>query len=179
MTGNIRARKVSFMASLLDNIGEAYALTGKPEYAKAAHDMLIRFAAVYPYWLVHEGYGEYADMDPQIAADHINDLPQDELVYPPNKPDRKLVTGYWSAGRAGATGMEGIFVRKVTGAYDLTCDAKNADGSAIYSAADRADIEKNLLLESTKLLFADKQINNKAVGNRCAAGIVGLVVGDP
>jgi hypothetical protein len=179
MTGNIRARKVSFMASLLDNIGEAYALTGKPEYAKAAHDMLIRFAAVYPYWLVHEGYGEYADMDPQIAADHINDLPQDELVYPPNKPDRKLVTGYWSAGRAGATGMEGIFVRKVTGAYDLTCDAKNADGNAIYSDADRADIEKNLLLESTKLLFADKQINNKAVGNRCAAGIVGLVVGDP
>ena len=179
MSGNIRARKVSFMASLLDNIGEAYALTGKQEYAKAAHDILLRFATVYPYWLVHEGYGEYADMDPQIAADHINDLPQDELVYPPNKPDRKLVTGYWSAGRAGATGMEGTFVRKVTSAYDLTCDAKNADGSAIYSDADRANIEKNLLLESTKLLFADKQINNKAVGNRCAAGIVGLVVGDP
>jgi hypothetical protein len=179
MSGNIRARKVNFMASLLDNIGETYALTGKPQYAKAAHDILLRFATVYPYYLVHEGYGEYADMDPQIAADHINDLPQDELVYPPNKPDRKLITGYWSAGRAGATGMEGTFVRKVAGAYDLTCDAKNVDGSAIYSVADRANIEKNLLLESTKLLFADKQINNKAVGNRCAAGIVGLVIGEP
>jgi hypothetical protein len=179
ISGNIRARKVSWISSLLDNIGEAYALTGKPEYAKTAHDILVRFAAVYPYWLVHEGYGEYADMDPQIAADHINALPQNELVYPPNKPDRKLITGYWSAGRASATGMEGTFVRRVAGAYDLTCDAKNADGSAIYNDADRADIEKNLLLESTKLLVADKQINNKAVGNRCAAGIVGLVVGDP
>jgi len=179
ISGNIRGRKVSFMSSLLDNIGEAYALTEKPEYAKAAHDILIRFATVYPYWLVHEGYGEYADMDPQIAADHINNLPQDELVYPPNKPDRKLITGYWSAGRAGATGMEGTFVRRVTGAYDLTCNAKSADGSSIYSEADRANIEKNLLIESTKLLVADKQINNKAVGNRCAAGIVGLVVGDP
>ena len=179
MSGNIRARKVGFMVSLLDNIGEAYALTGKPEYAKAAHDILIRLATVYPYWLVHEGYGEYADMDPQVAADNIDNLPQDELVYPPNRPDRKLITGYWSAGRASATGMEGTFVRRVTGAYDLTCEAKNVDGSPVYSDTDRANIEKNLLLESTKLLVADKQINNKAVGNRCAAGIVGLVVGDP
>jgi len=179
ISGNIRARKVSWISSLLDNIGEVYALTGKPEYARAAHDILLRLAQVYPYWLVHAGYGEYADMDPLIAAQHINNLPQDELVYPPNKPDHKVHTGFWSAGRASATGMEGTFVRRVAGAYDLTCTAQTNDGKAIYNEADRINIEKNLLLESTKLLTADTVINNKSVGNRCAAGIVGLITGTP
>ncbi len=92
-TGSIRARKVVYMSGLCRSLAEAYALTGKPEYAQATRKILLRFAQVYPNWLVHVGYGEYADMDPRVAAQNIQALPQDELCPPPTKPDRKLHTG--------------------------------------------------------------------------------------
>jgi hypothetical protein len=113
-------------------------------------------------------------MDPIVAANHIDNLPADEAVYPPNKPDKKLHTGFWTAGRATGTGMEAWFVRRVAGAYDLTASAKN-----VWTDAERRKVEKDLLLESTTLLTADTSINNKSVGNRSAAGLVGMCVGEP
>jgi hypothetical protein len=160
-------------------LAEAHLLTGKPEYARACRDVLLRFADCYPAWLVHVGYGEYADMDPRVASLHINRLPEPELCPPPNKPDRRLHTGYWSAGRAGGVGMESGFVRQVVEAYDLTCQSVDARGTPIYSDAQRRRIERDLLLESTILLVCDKQINNKSVSNRTAAALVGMCVGHP
>ncbi|MDO8541181.1 MAG: heparinase II/III family protein [Opitutaceae bacterium] len=178
-TGNIRARKVGFMSSLARSMAEAYLLTGKTEYAAGVRLILLRFAACYPGWLVHTGYGEYADMDARVAAEFINQLPEPELCPPPNQPDRRLHTGYWTAGRATGGGQESGFVRKMVEAYDFTCTAHGAEGRPLYADDEREKIERDLLLESTVLLVADKQINNKSVGNRTAAALVGLCVGHP
>ena len=177
-TGLVRSRKVEFMASLCRTMAEAYALTGKPEYAHATRLILLRFAQVYPNWLIHCGYGEIADMDPHIAARNINNLPADELCPPPTLPDRKLHTGYWTAGRAASSGQEGAFVRRFVESYDLTCEATNS-GTPLYSDGERRHIEKDLLLESTVLLTADTAINNKSVGNGTAATLVGMALGEP
>lgn len=178
-TGNIRAQKVNWMAVLVQRMGEAYTLTGKVEYAQAARSILLRLSEVYPYWLIHAGYGEYADMDPKIAAFALNDLPEDEIVAPPNVPDRKLHTGYWTAGRARAVGMEGIFMRQVALAYDQTANARDAAGKEIYTDAERQKIERDLLLESTLLAAGDPALNNKSVGNSSSAALVGMTVGHP
>ena len=92
---------------------------------------MLRFAAVYPHWLVHTGYGEYADLDPHIAAQFINQLPAPELCPPPNQPDRKLHTGYWSAGRASGVGQESGFVRRMVESYDFTCTATDPTGTPL------------------------------------------------
>jgi len=116
---------VNWIAGCCRSLAEAHLLTGKPEYANACRAILLRFADCYPAWLVHVGYGEYADMDPRVAALNINQLPDPELCPPPNRADRRLHTGYWSAGRAGGVGMESGFVRQVVEAYDWTCAAWN------------------------------------------------------
>jgi hypothetical protein len=172
-TGCVRANKVQFMCDEVKQIAEAYMLSGNRKYADATRRVLLRFAEVYPHWLVHSGYGEIADMDPRVAAERIMELPEDEKVYPPNKPDRQLHTGYWSAGRVTGVGMEGRFVRQLAEAYDFTAS------SDVYSEADRKKIERDLLLEGTILLSADKQINNKSVHNRAGAAMVGIAVGHP
>jgi hypothetical protein len=178
-SANIRARKISHMAGVCRTLAEAHLLTGKIEYAEGVRALLLRFAACYPNWLVHAGYGEYADMDPRIAAQFINQLPAPELCPPPNRPDRKLHTGYWTAGRATGGGQESGFVRRMVEAYDFTCTAQTKSGTPLYTDAERRLIERDLLLEGSVLLVADKQINNKSVGNRTAAALVGLCVGHP
>lgn len=177
-TANIRARKVQWMINYARVLAEAFTMSRKPEYAVACRDILLRFAECYPNWLVHVGYGEYADMDPRTASLHIKNLPQPETTPPPNKPDGMLWTGYWSAGRASGVGLESDFVRKAVESYDLTCTAYQ-DGKLIYSEEDRRKVERNLLLESTILLVCDKQINNKSVSNRTAVALVGMCVGHP
>lgn len=173
--GIIRARKVTHVAYVLDTLGKAYALTEDPAYAQAARLILLRLADVFPHWLVRAGYGynEYADCAPHAAAEQIQSLPTDELVCPPNLPDRKLYTGYWSASRVGTAGMDGTWVIRVAVAYDLMAS------SPVFSPEDRLRIERDVLLESTYLAACDTSINNKSVGNRAGAAIVGLVVGHP
>jgi len=170
LSGIIRARKVSYMTGRLDTLATAYALTEEPPYAQGAKAILLRFADVFPEYLVRAGYGygEYAGMDPHVAAERINNLPEDELVYPPNKPNRKIYTGYWSASRIGTSGMDGGWVIRIAVAYDLTCNAKEND-IPVYSDEEKRRIEHDLLLESTYLAACDPAINNKSVGNRAGA----------
>ncbi len=179
-TGMIRARKLAYVTSQLYNLATAYALTQQPSHARACKAILLRFAEVLPKYLVYAGYGygEYADCDPHVAAERIMNLPVDELVYPPNKPDRKLWTGYWSASRIGSSGMDGGWVCRVAEAYDLTCEAMDGD-TPVYSEAERIRIERDVLLEGAYLALCDRSINNKSVGNRAGAAMVGLVVGHP
>lgn len=179
-TGIIRGRKLQFVTSQLYNLAVAYALAQNPACARAVKAILLRVAEVLPKYLVYAGYGygEYADCDPHTAAERIMDLPKDELVYPPNEPDRKIWTGYWSASRVGSSGMDGGWVSRVTLAYDLTCDASDAKGS-IYTDEERIRIERDVLLEGAYLALCDRSINNKSVGNRAGAAMVGLCVGHP
>ncbi len=178
-SANIRSRKVQWMANYCHTLAEGYLLTGNLKYADACRSILLRFAYCYPAWLVHVGYGEYADMDPRIASMNINDLPEPEICPPPNNPDKKLWTGFWSAGRASGVGLESDFIRKVVAAYDLTYNAANKGDNPLYTENEKFTIERDLLLESTILLVCDKQINNKSVSNRTAAALVGMCVGHP
>ncbi len=179
-SGMVRRAKVSYMIRKVWTIAYAYALTKDPIYARATRDILLRFAEVIPGYLVRAGYGygEYAGMDPHVAARHIKDLPEDELVYPPNEPDRTIYTGYWSASRLGTSGMDGHPVSRMTVAYDLTCLAED-NGEPVYSHDQRILVERDVLLESSYLLACDTSINNKSVGNRTGAALVGLCVGHP
>lgn len=177
-TAAIRAHKVGYMAGVCRRLAEAYALGGDPEHARAARKILLRLAETYPGWMVHTGYGEYADMDPHVAAWHLNSLPADELCPPPNRPDRRLFSGFWQGGRARGVGMEGGWLRQVVEAYDFVCEARDA-GQPVFSDADRLKIERDLLLEGTVLLVADKAINNKSVGNAAAVALVGMSLGHP
>ena len=178
LRGTIRTRKAEWTASLASRLAQVYALTGDTKYAVATRALLLRFAQVYPHWLLHTGYGEYMDMDPRIAANNIEKLPQDELVVVPNKPDRAIHVNFWVAGRVGGNGSESLFVIPLVTAYDLTRNAQIA-GKNIYSEQDQLIIERDLLLESTHHMFADKKINNKSVGNRAAVAMVGMAVGEP
>jgi hypothetical protein len=171
-SGAIRAYKNGYMAGAARDLAITYALTGERPYAEKAAEILSRFATVYPRYLVHSGYGEIADMDPHVAAARINDLPADETNCPPNKPDRKLHAGYWTAGRGfSAVGMEGTELSQLAEAYDLVAD--------VIPEAERRRIERDLLLEGTHLLLCDPSLNNKTATNRSAVGEVGMCVGDP
>ena len=180
LTGIIRARKVGYASGQMRNLAITYALTGDAEYARGTKAFLLRLAEVFPKYLVRAGYGygEYTDCDPHLAAEHIADLPTDELVYPPNKPDRKLYAGYWAASRIGSSGMDGGWVSGVAQAYDLTCTAEDENGP-VYSEEERIRIERDVLLEGSYLAACDSAINNKSVGNRAGAAMVGMVVGHP
>ena len=177
-SANIRARKCDHMARLARKLGLAFALTQKVEYAEKVRDILVRFATVYPGYMVHSGYGEFSDLDPTIASRNILALPEPELVVPPNTPDRKLHVGYWMAGRATGVGMEGTFLSDVVVAYDLTCIAEK-HGQPVYTLNQKLSIEEDLLLEGTILLCADPGYNNKSATNRSAAGLVGICLGVP
>lgn len=181
-SGYIRAAKVNYMASSAYRAALAYAVTQKPDYAKAVRRILLRFAEVYPRYLVHSGYGEYADLPPHEAIAAMKDLPADELTPPPNRPDRRLHppgNPFWMAGRATESGQEGHFLRQCAIAYDLTCTARDEAGRPLWSEEERRRVERDLLLEGALLALADPAINNKSVANRSAAGIIGMVVGQP
>jgi hypothetical protein len=176
-TASIRARKVAQATRACRELAEAYALTGKSEYARGARKLLLRFAEVYPNWLVHVGYGEYADMDPYDAALNIRNLPENEITPAPGGPDKSLHSGYWQGGRATGTGMEAGFVRQMLEAYSFV--VMKTGGAPVLSEEERLKIEKDLLLESTVLLAADKAVNNKSVGNATAVALAGMVLGHP
>ena len=180
LSGITRNMKVGHATSQLQSLATAYALTDDTRYAHAAKAILLRFSEVFPEYLVRAGYGygEYAGMDPHVAAKHILDLPEDELVYPPNKPDRKIFTGYWSASRIGSSGMDGGWVVRVSDAYSLTCTAQD-NGRSVYTPDERTQIERDVLLEGTYLAACDTLINNKSVGNLAGAAVAGLCVGHP
>jgi hypothetical protein len=168
------------MTARLQTLGRLYAVTEDAKYAQGAHLILTRLADVYPTYLVCAGYGylEYADCDPHVAAERIDDLPTDEICAPPNKPDRKLPTGYWSASRNGSWGHEGGWELQVAEAYDLTCTAADERGP-VYSMADRLRIERDVLLEGTYLCVCEPRLTNKSIRGRCAAAMIGAIVGHP
>ncbi|MCE5345328.1 MAG: heparinase II/III-family protein [Bacteroidales bacterium] len=178
-SANIRSRKVQWIANYCHTLAEGYLLTNNLIYAEACKSILLRLADCYPAWLVHVGYGEYADMDPRVAAMNISNLPVPELCPPPNEPDNSLWTGFWTAGRAGGVGLESDFIRNVVSAYDFTCNAINQRNTPVYTEDEKLKIERDLLLESTILLVCDKKINNKSVSNHTAVALVGMCVGHP
>ncbi len=179
-SGNVRRFKVAWSRARAYDFALAYALTEKPEYAEVTRKILLRFAEVYPHWLLVSDYGEVADMDPHIAALNLDHLPEDELVYPPNKPNRKLYAGYWQSGKTGGgADAQGGFTQTMLQTYELTCNARKADGTPVYTEEERINIERDLILESCIHLYGYKSINNKSVSGRKAVGMVGVALALP
>lgn len=170
-SGNIRGRKVNHMIEQLRRLAVLYAVTGEQPYGDSAAAILVRFARVYPDYLVHSGYGEWTDLPPRIAAARLTSLPEDEWTVAPNEPDRRLHAGYWMCGRATSGGQEGAFVQAAAIAYDLVRDRLGPD--------ERALVERDLLREAVPLLIADPALNNKSITNAIGAGLVGLLLDDP
>ncbi len=179
-SGMVRYFKVRWARARAYDFALAYALTQKPEYAEVTRKILLRFAEVYPHWLLVSDYGEVADMDPHIAALNLDHLPEDELVYPPNKPDRKLYAGYWQSGKTGGgADAQGGFAQVMLQTYELPCIATRADGTPVYTDEERIKIERDLILESCIHLYGYKSINNKSVSGRKAVGMVGVALALP
>lgn len=171
-SGHARIHQCRHAANAAEDLALLYALTGDAAYAQATAAILTRFADVHPHYLVHSSYGEYADMDPKIAASHAIALPEDEWCPPGNVPDRKLYPGYWAVVRWGSSGgMEGTSLQKLILAYDLVADT--------LSDAACKHIERDLFLDAAVMLFSDSAINNKTGMNRCAVGLIGMICGDP
>ena len=179
-TGMVRFHKVAWCKNMTYSLALAYALSGEVEYAEATRLLLLRFAEVYPRWLLVSNYGEVADLDPHLAGLCLRQMPVDELVYPPNKPDRVVYNDYWATGRVGGGGMEGLsFTMPMLQAYEFTRDAKKPDGTPVYTDDELKRIERDVLLESCVHLIGEKRINNKSVGNRIAVAMVGISLAHP
>ena len=176
----VRAKKLGYVTGQLQTLGRVYAVTQDAKYAHGARAILLRLADVFPKYLVCANYGylEYADCDPHLACEHVADLPTDEICPPPNKPDRKLWTGYWSASRNGSWGHEGGWGMRVAEAYDLTCNARDAK-VAVFSEEEKLRIERDVLLESTYLCVCEPRLTNKSIRGRCSAAMIGSIVGHP
>ncbi|MDA0712153.1 MAG: heparinase II/III family protein, partial [bacterium] len=171
-SGHARIHQCRYAANAAEDLSVMYALSGQAEYAQKAAIILKRFADVHPRYLVHSSYGEYADMAPKIAAQHVTALPENEWCPPGNAADGKLYPGYWAVLRWGSSGgMEGTSLQKLILAYDLIANTLSDDVCK--------HIERDLLLDSAVMLFSDHVINNKTGMNRCAVGLIGMVCGDP
>ncbi len=180
-SGVIRKNKLSHVLSGLNTLTRAYALNPKTEYAETIRLVLLKLADRVPKYLIRAGYtyNEYADCSPREAAKNLFELPCDEIVTKPNKPDRRLHTGYWSASRTTTAGMDGRPAQICAEAYDISYDAKDKEGKPLYDPQQRRHIEEDLLLELAYLLCADKSINNKSVSNMAGAAAIGVVLGIP
>src|SRR5690606_31240854 len=53
------------------------------------------------------------------------------------------------------------------------------DGNPIFTEEEKILVERDALLEGTKLLLANPSIDNKSISGRTAVAAVGAVVGDP
>ncbi len=180
LLGMIRTRKLQFSLTWLDMLADAYIYSGEAKYAEGVKRLMLRYATVLPKYLFGVNiYSEFADCDPHIAAKDPFKLPTDEITAPPNRPDRRIHSGYWQGNRMGSAGMDGSIGVRLANAYDLTCTAKRADGNPVYTEEECKHIEKDVLIELAYHFVYDKSINNKSVGNRTGAAAIGLAAGQP
>ena len=177
-SGKVRFYKTEYMTKAAYNLAFLYRLTGRYEFAKKAGEILLRFADVYPYWLAHGMYGDIADMDPKIVGQDPSRLPKPKTCLPPNEPVPSIHVGYWSLGRATASGQEGGgFLLPVCITYSPVADAVSDRQIPLFTHEERYRIEKDILLEGISLVVHDTKLNNKSCSNRFAALAVGILTG--
>ena len=154
-TGIIREKKVIFMRSSLDSLAFAYLFTKDPKYARKTKEVLLRFAHCYRRWLYHDYWDTIADCDPMYAAWHDKSLPLEWKRHLSTKSFAKdridqaaMLQSYWGCGRLhpstdSISGLTGICL-----AYDLVADAKDEDGSPVWTEEEKLRVERDLILES-------------------------------
>lgn len=153
-TGIIREFKIGFMRDAARSLAFAYVFTGDARYARAARDILTRYARCYRNWPYRDYWDTYADCDPIYAAWHDMALPLEwkrhlsEQAYAKDTAERaRMLQTYWGAGRAHPSTDSVSGLAAFALAYDLTCTAASTDGAPVWGGADRRLVERDLLLE--------------------------------
>jgi hypothetical protein len=152
--GVIRERKVMFMIGAVKSLALTYRFTGETAYAARAKDCLLRLAHCYRNWLYHDYWDSVADCDPMYAAYHDRDLPLEWKrhlcagAFAKDSADRAaMLQNYWGAGRVHPSCDVATHLTDVCLAYDLIHDARNEDGSPLWSDEDRVKVERDLIME--------------------------------
>ena len=152
--GVIRERKVYFMIGAVKSLAFAYRFTGETPYAARAKECLLRLAHCYRNWLYHDYWDSVADCDPMYAAYHDRNLPLEWKrhlcagAFAKDTADRAaMLQNYWGAGRLHPSCDVATRLVDICLAYDLICDARNQDGSPVWTERDRAQVERDLIME--------------------------------
>jgi len=152
--GLIRERKAYFMIGALKSLAFAYRFTDETKYTERAKEILLRLAHCYRNWLYHDYWDSIADCDPMYAAYHDRNLPLEWKrhlcagAFAKDTADRAaMLQNYWGAGRLHPSCDVATYLVGICLAYDLVCDAQRADGSAVWTEADRATVERDLIME--------------------------------
>jgi hypothetical protein len=153
-SGLIREKKIGFMRGAAESLAFAYAFTGDSGYAAAARDVLVRYAQCYRNWLYRDYWDTYADCDPIYAAWHDKSLPLEwkrhlsEQAYAKDTLEKAAMKQtYWGAGRVHPSTDAVSGLAALALAYDLTCEAADADDKPVWTADQRRLVERDLLLE--------------------------------
>ena len=192
-TGVIRAMKLSWALGQVPYLAKLYALTDDVRYAERTAWLLDRLAEVFPRYLYHSYGGCFADIDPAEAAREMGRNPgagkfEPGIICHPaaEMRDRNkdgfgdLDAGFWGAGRFRAgVGGEGLSLLNATVAYDLTREAKHADGTPVYTAQMHQRITQDLILAGCADLENYSSINNKCGPGRALSGAVGILFEQP
>ena len=152
--GLIRERKVVFMIGASKSLAFAYQFTGEPAYAVRAKECLLRLAEAYRNWLYHDYWDSIADCDPMYAAYHDRDLPLEwkrhlcaDAFAKDTADSAAMLQNFWGAGRVHPSCDVTTHLLDICLAYDLIHDARNADGSPLWSEDARAKVERDLVME--------------------------------
>jgi len=153
-TGIVREKKVSFMMRGARSLALAYRLTDDTRYAQRAVEILTRLAHCYGGWLYHDEGDTFADCDPLYAAWNDRGLKLEwkrHLCTRAFKNDTattaSMLRGYWGAGRIHPNIDKIERIKSVCLAYDLVYDAKGSDGTSLWTAESRAEVERDFIME--------------------------------
>ncbi len=153
-TGQIRERKVQFMFDAVRSLALVYGIDRDPRYAEKAVAILVRLAHCYRRWLYHDYWDAVADCDPLYAAWHDQSLPLEwkrhlcTAAYDGDTLEQaRMLQGYWGGGRVHPSVDVATELMGLAEAYDLVYDARGANGDPLWTAEDRAQVERDLFME--------------------------------
>ncbi len=186
----LRFRKAMFMAGAAKALALMFRFTGQPRYAAGALAILARFAQCHRRWLWHDQYNTIADCAPAYAAWHHSALKLEwkrhfagQAFQSDTVEKAGMLDNYWGAGRIyPTTGGIHLVLPSLLLAYDLTSDARAANGAPLWDAARRAAVEHLFLdfaLDGEPWLNGPAKISNQAPRVFNAIGLLGKCLGLP
>ena len=188
--GAIRQHKTNHMTGVARTLAVAYRMTGEDRYARAAAAILVRFAAVYPGYLLHDYWNTYMDCDPLYACELMaqdRDVGRYEVNACPDQPARsgmksgKLIQTFWGCGRLHCGGVMGdaTHITHLAETLDLLWDATDGDGQPLLTASQRDAAVRDLVVEGLLTFTHWEGINNKVAGCRVGEVALGRFLGAP
>ena len=183
-SGVLRSKQGRWCLQQVLPLAQLYALTGDIACAERAIWILEIAARRYPHWLFHSYDGTYADAPPGEVAVELGRHPRGGRFSPqtiitafagrhrdPSGEWTALFNGFWGAGRFGCSGGDAGMVLELTLAYELICDAIDAE-------AERR-VREDLILAACDDMECWDEINNKCGPGRALSALVGRLFDRP